>query len=272
MKNALLFLLTAPLLTAEEPARVHAIVQGSGPAIVLVHGWTCDSTFWSRQISVLAKDHKVVALDLPGHGKAPMTEPLTMDVFAKSVVEVMRENGIERATLIGHSMGGPVIRQVYRNFPNMVNGLVFVDALMLDYPQDPEKREQMQKMLDGFRQNAALLEGRRKMVEGMLPETLPAALREEIRSKMLATSEATANSAMKGMMDIELFKADAIAVPTLIIGAARPPGQSLSEERLRAFIKPLDYVSWSGVSHFLQMEHPERFNATLVGWLNQYGL
>src|SRR5687768_7051777 len=71
--------------------RIHYKSLGDGkPAVVLVHGWSCDLTFWKEQVPALAGRVRVVLLDLPGHGKSdkPKIE-YTMDVFAKSVDAVL---------------------------------------------------------------------------------------------------------------------------------------------------------------------------------------
>src|SRR5207245_8301950 len=82
--------------------------SGSGdPPFVFVHGWTCNHTHFAPQIEHFAKDHRVVAVDLRGHGAsgAP-TQPYTVAAFADDVVWLCDALRIERPVLVGHSMGG----------------------------------------------------------------------------------------------------------------------------------------------------------------------
>ena len=68
--------------------KIHSAVTGRGPkTVILVHGWTCDSTSWSEQVPALSKDYRVVTLDLPGHGMSdsPKDGKFSMDLFARAV-------------------------------------------------------------------------------------------------------------------------------------------------------------------------------------------
>src|SRR5437868_13012979 len=80
-------------------SRVHYKVLGAGsPALVFVHGWTCDMTVWRLQAPVLAQDHHVVFVDLPGHGRSDAPDvAYTMSLFARAVEAAMREAGVSRA-------------------------------------------------------------------------------------------------------------------------------------------------------------------------------
>src|SRR6185503_15447538 len=73
--------------------RVHYESYGTGrEAIVLIHGWTCNLGFWKQQIPDLTKRARVVAIDLPGHGKSDKPKTAyTMDLFARAVNAVMQD-------------------------------------------------------------------------------------------------------------------------------------------------------------------------------------
>src|SRR5204862_2650119 len=104
--------------------------------------------FWDEQAPVLAKQARVVRLDLPGHGQSDKPEvAYTMDYFAGAVLEVMREAKVKKATLVGHSMGTPVICRVYKQAPERVAGLVAVDGF-LHRPSITE--EQAQQLVAPF--------------------------------------------------------------------------------------------------------------------------
>lgn len=113
-------------------ARIHYRVHGRGrTAIVLVHGWACDMTVWRDAIPRLAQKATVITLDLPGHGKsdAPKLD-YTLRHFARAVRAVMDDARVQRAILVGHGMGTPVIRQVDRLFPTRVRALIAVDGTL----------------------------------------------------------------------------------------------------------------------------------------------
>jgi pimeloyl-ACP methyl ester carboxylesterase len=86
-------------------------VHGSGtPALVFVHGWSCDRGYWSGQLAAFSDRHQVVAVDLAGHGESGGgRQTWTMAAFGDDVVAVVEQLGLGELVLIGHSMGGDVI-------------------------------------------------------------------------------------------------------------------------------------------------------------------
>ena len=116
-------------------SRVHYKNYGKGSeAIVFVHGWTCDTTFWDGQRPAFEKQLHTILVDLPGHGLSDKPQTAyTMDLFARAVKAVLDDAGVRKAVLVGHSMGTPVIRQFYRKYPDQVRGLVIVDGALTSF-------------------------------------------------------------------------------------------------------------------------------------------
>ncbi len=87
--------------------------RGTGDdAIVFVHGWSGDRSHWYRQMDGIATDRRLLAVDLIGHGASDAPDiPYTMNLFARSVAAVLDKLELERAVLVGHSMGVMVVRQ-----------------------------------------------------------------------------------------------------------------------------------------------------------------
>src|SRR5690606_18420064 len=102
-------------------------------ALVLVHCWTCNVEFWRDTYNAFP-GYRVIAMDLPGHGKSdkPRTD-YTMEYFAKAVDAVMKGAGVKQAVLVGHSMGSPIIRRYYELYPKKTIGLVIVDGSLIPY-------------------------------------------------------------------------------------------------------------------------------------------
>ena len=124
---------------------VHFEVEGAGePALVFVHGWSCDRTYWSAQIDHFAATHEVVAVDLAGHGESGGgRREWTMPAFGGDVVAVIEKLGLREVVLIGHSMGGDVIVEVALALPERIAGLVWVDVYRtlggVDTPEEIEE-------------------------------------------------------------------------------------------------------------------------------------
>jgi len=102
---------------------------GSGPLIVLIHGITSDSTTWSRVMPYLTRRFTLLAPDLLGHGgSAKPRGDYSLGAYASSIRDLMASLGHERATFVGHSLGGGIAMQVAYQFPELCERLVLVDS------------------------------------------------------------------------------------------------------------------------------------------------
>jgi pimeloyl-ACP methyl ester carboxylesterase len=86
--------------------------QGSGTPLVLVHGFGADLNGWRPLLASLPQDRPVLAIDLPGHGRSPLSDQATLEDVAQSVLDTMLEEGVNSLHLIGHSLGAAVAATV----------------------------------------------------------------------------------------------------------------------------------------------------------------
>ena len=115
--------------TALHGHRVAYRSAGSGPAIVLVHGITSTSATWERVVPYLATRFTVIAPDLLGHGQSAKPRgDYSLGAYASGVRDLMVSLGHERATFVGHSLGGGVVMQLAYQFPERCERLVLVDS------------------------------------------------------------------------------------------------------------------------------------------------
>jgi pimeloyl-ACP methyl ester carboxylesterase len=102
---------------------------GSGPCIVLLHGITGSSRTWDEVIPPLAERHTVIAPDLLGHGESAKPRgDYSLGAYASGVRDLLIALGIEKATVVGHSLGGGVAMQFAYQFPDRVDRLVLVSS------------------------------------------------------------------------------------------------------------------------------------------------
>ena len=105
--------------------RVHYRDEGAGPAVVLIHGFGGQTYQYRRLIPVLSRDHRVIAVDLKGFGYSERVEGgLSHSAQVAMLKQLLHELGIERATFVGHSMGGAVAQRFAATHPQMVDALV----------------------------------------------------------------------------------------------------------------------------------------------------
>ena len=109
--------------------RVIYRIAGSGPPVVLIHGMLNSSRHWQAVADRLAVDHTVVAPDLIGHGdSAAPRGDYSLGAHAASIRDLLAAIGIERATIVGHSLGGGVAMQFFYQFPQRVERLALISS------------------------------------------------------------------------------------------------------------------------------------------------
>jgi pimeloyl-ACP methyl ester carboxylesterase len=108
--------------------RLRYVRTGSGPAVVLVHGFGSSLYTWKDVIPALAEGHEVVALDLPGFGLSDQPADLGFADFPRAVLGLMDRLGIGKAALVGNSMGGATVALVAADQAERVTALVLLDA------------------------------------------------------------------------------------------------------------------------------------------------
>jgi len=274
---SLLFAITALVLATVSAAvaqekyakldttKIHYVSEGKGKnAIVLVHGWGGNLTLWRDHIAELSKRARVVAIDLPGQGLSDKPEiKYDMDLFAAAIDAVMKDAGVERAVLVGHSMGTPVVRQFYRKYPQKTLGIVIVDGGLRPFGTK-EQREQFMAPLRGpnYKEAGA------QMFTAMTA-TLSAADKERVKTSAWSTPQHVLVSAMEAMAEESLYGTDKINVPVLAILAKSPFWPADTEEFFRSLAPDLEYQMWDGVSHFLFLDKPKEFNAAVIAFVDK---
>lgn len=103
------------------------VKAGSGPAVLLLHGMACDHTTWAPVIADLAKKYTVVAPDLLGHGRSDKPRAdYSVGGYANGMRDLLTVLGIDKATVVGHSLGGGVAMQFAYQFPERTERLMLV--------------------------------------------------------------------------------------------------------------------------------------------------
>jgi pimeloyl-ACP methyl ester carboxylesterase len=233
----------------------------STDAIVLIHGWTCSADFWKDSLNAF-RGHRVIAIDLPGHGRSDKPKlNYSMDHFARSVDAVMKNAGVKRAVLVGHSMGTPIAREFYRLYPQQTLGIVIVDGALRTFFPKATADTFVAQLRAGYKENSA------KFIDGMLTAVKDEPLKKFIRDAMLATPDFVAISAMEGMADEKIWKEDTITVPVLAVMAPSPFWPADVKEIFTSIAPKIDFQMWTGVSHFLHMEKPKEFNEQVASFI-----
>jgi pimeloyl-ACP methyl ester carboxylesterase len=238
-------------------------VYGSGePTLVFVHGWSCDARYWRFQIPYFSKKHRVVVLDLAGHGHSGMSRTkYTMSSFGEDVKVVTEATGSNKVILIGHSMGGSVIAEAARLMPDRVVGLIGVDTLdNIEYPLKPEE---FKIMIAPLEKNFP--SGSRQFIGEMISSQTDPQIREWILADVSSAPPAVALSAMNEMMSqyisgeaAKIF--EQIRIPVIGVNGDLWP---INFEANRRHMFSYDAIVIKKADHFLMMDRPEEFNPAL---------
>lgn len=108
-------------------------VAGAGAPLILMHGLAGSARWWARNVEPLARRFRVYVIDLIGFGRSRNGHPFVLDEAAAYLVRWMDLLGIERASIVGHSMGGFIAADLAADFPDRVERLVLVAAAALPF-------------------------------------------------------------------------------------------------------------------------------------------
>jgi pimeloyl-ACP methyl ester carboxylesterase len=182
--------------------------------IVFIHGWTCNRAHWVEQVREFSSQYRTIAIDLAGHGDSTLGRTdYSMPSFGLDVVTVLDQEGVDRAALVGHSMGGMVILHAARLLDGRVAGIVGADTLkyLRNDPggSDGFQAVQLEAMISNY---ASAVSG---LVASMFAADTPDGLKNMITDGMIATPQEVGIGAMRGMAeDIALYETTrALGVP-----------------------------------------------------------
>ena len=246
---------------------------GTGPPIVLIHGYPFNRSLWTEQTEALNSKYRVVAPDLRGFGESDSSEATaTMARMAEDVAALMDALAIEQAVIGGLSMGGYVALAFARMFPARVKALVLADTrAQADSEEGKQTRHQQAEK--------ALSEGMAGIADAMLPKLLTPEtvskrpeLVKRVRDMMLKTKPGGAAAALLGMAerDDQSDFISMIHVPTMILVGRDDAITPLADsERMHSKITTSHLVVIENAGHVSNLEQTEQFNFALLRFVER---
>jgi pimeloyl-ACP methyl ester carboxylesterase len=254
------------VVPAADGVPIHYAVQGSGePALVFVHCWSCNRRLWDDQVSAFAKNHRVVTIDLPGHGESGQgRKTWSIESYGEDVKTVVTKLNLKRVVLIGSSMGGPISLEAARRMPERVVGIVPVDTLHnVEQRLPPEQLDSVVKQLRADYKTA---------VTGFLNQFFfaaetPVAVKNRVIAETTSRPPELAVTILQAIFAYDSAPAlREIKVPIHAINADRVP---TSLEVNRKYAPQFDVVVMKGLGHYPMLENPARFNELLADILRK---
>ncbi|TMA30513.1 MAG: alpha/beta fold hydrolase [Deltaproteobacteria bacterium] len=229
--------------------------MGRGPTIVLVHGLGSDATDWLPVARDLARDHRVVLCELPGHGVAPLAKPFALEQAMLALDRAIAEQSREPVVLVGHSVGGLVAASEALHSPSRVRGLVLVETALA--PQlAPAEAETLLAQLD-------------RDWEGTLHAVYSSFGRDSLQGEMLwAKASQVERATMRAWIPVAIAtdlsgEAASLAMPVLAVLAPRSWEADETWEHAAqalgyAHVPRVRGVRIENCGHFVMLDRPKR--------------
>ena len=250
--------------------KIHYVEAGSGPTVILLHGLGGSSEVWQFNLTALAEKYHVVVPDQIGFGKSD--KPLVnyrIRTYVDFLDQFCKQLKIERASLVGNSMGGWIATAFTAAFPDRVDKLVLVDAAGYAPPKDIDTRT-------FYALNPTTREGTRVLLGKVFYNKLfqtDAAVEQAIASRLAAGDGYTINRITESIIRGEDFLDDAVKTikrPTLIIWGRQDGLVPLAEgEHFNKDIAGSKLVVIDQCGHMPQIEKPAEFNAAVLKFLGE---
>ncbi len=234
---------------------VYSAVGKGDPALVFIHGGLADRTFWNDQLKAFASHHRVIALDLPGHGESGFNrKKWGIPEFGPDVKAVIEAEKLKNVIIFGNSLGGPVAIEAALLLPDQVLGVVGVDTFqVLDNRIKPEEAKQRAEFFQNDFDGAL-----KQMVRMLFHTDADPAFIEEAESRMTGTSPETARAMLLSFAGYDLGAAvRRLTAPLRAINGDLYPTDVKANRKVKA---DFDAVIMKHMGHYPMLERPKEFN------------
>lgn len=254
----------------DDDLRIHYKTVGRGSqALVFVHGLGCDLHTWESQYAAFAQQRglKLIFIDLPGFGlSSKPAADYTLSFFAEAIEEVLDQEHVRHAILVGHSLGTPVCRQYCFEHPRQVDALCDVDGVYVLLPADTAAAVQYQQAMQAFASGFCQPDVQSYFtgfVSSLAGPHTPQHITSYALSTMPHTPGYVACSTMRNLIDLRHWTGAPITVPTLVVCTQNSGLEPDNQARMQALYPSLTYIQLSTCGHFIHMEQPQLFNQAL---------
>jgi pimeloyl-ACP methyl ester carboxylesterase len=266
--------------------RVVYRVAGSGPPVVLIHGMLNSSSHWQSVAARLAGSYTVVAPDLIGHGdSAAPRGDYSLGAHAASIRDLLVAIGIERASIVGHSLGGGVAMQFFYQFPQRVERIALISSGGLGRDVSPMLRTAalpgMSSLL-ALTINPRLLDGiweggRRLRARGISSGVYLQAIARALRPLQSADARGAFLHTLRSVIDVHGQRVSATdrlylldSIPTLIVWGERDNTIPIEHGRSAHRALPNStFRTLPDVAHFPHLEDPEGLARLLAEFIQE---
>jgi pimeloyl-ACP methyl ester carboxylesterase len=252
----------ARIAIAPDGVHVQYRLYGSGePALVFIHGWSCDSNYWREQVAPFSRKYTLVMVDLAGHGGTDSNRSdWTIARFGQDVAAALSAVPNKQIILVGHSMGGPVAIEAARLLKGRAIGIIGVDTFKSIGAPAPTKA-QVDALIKPFEADF-IGQTRTLVTEHLFVKGANPQLAQKIAYDMSLSPPRVGVASLRALWEYD-FSAPLKDISVPIVAINSDLGEPLNETRIRKVLPKFHAVTLAGDGHFLMMEDPQRFNAAL---------
>ncbi len=251
--------------------RLYYECAGEGEPVVLLHTGNGNTTIWDGQFEDLASDHRVIRYDMRGFGRS--SYPASSYLYARDLAGLLSHLGVDRAHIVGPSLGGRVAVEFCLLYPSMTASLLLVAPVIREHnwSEDVISARIAEEEAFGAGDFEAATQAMMRnwvLCPGRHPEDLDQSMLERIRAAQHASylvrlrtrKEAGAEPDEEELDSPAGSRLSSIAAPTMVlIGGADGPDSTAIGERLASEIHGAQKQVIEGVGHMIAMERPEDF-------------
>ena len=256
---------------------------GEGPALVFVHGLGASWQSWLENIPEFARDHRVVAMDLPGFGCSDLPDgDISIEYYANWVFRLLDELGIEAGAVVGNSMGGFIAAEMAIRTPERVQRLAVVSAAV--FWQDYRRAQPLVQL--ARMSNAIVARALTRATDDVATRPrlrawalatagfrYPHLIDKELAHEMVRSARRTDGflPALEALADFPLEEElPKISCPALIVWGAHDTLVPVKDaKRMEELIPDSRRVVFERTGHVAMLERPERFNRLLREFLDE---
>ncbi len=251
------------------------IAGDEGLPLVFLHGLGGDAEQWRPQLDGFSEHYRAIAWDMPGYGDSAPMEAMTFTGLADAVVTLLDRLAIQRAHLVGHSMGGMIAQTFARRHADRLRSLTLVATSgsfgknAAGQVDDAWRQSFIERRLGPLDRGASLAELAPKVVKGLIGDQPDAEGLEQAIMSMAGVPEDGYRAAVSCLAafdgEADLAK---IQTPTLLVAGEKDPvAPPKVMARLAERIPGSNLEILTGAGHLLNLEQPSAFNRILDGFL-----
>lgn len=251
--------------------KLHFADSGTGPAVLLLHAFPLSGAMWKKQIAPLRGSFRLIAPDLPGFGGSqPPSSPVSIAGYAGLALELLDALGVDKAAVVGLSMGGYVALELQAAAPQRVGALALCDTRAhADTDDGKRAREASARAVEEEGSTEPLIE---RLLPNLLSPSASPELRREVERLIGDTSVEGAAAAQRAIARRRDFTQalGKIGCPTLVLVGSHDTLSTPAEmQRIAQALPKARFQTISGAGHLSNIEKPDAFNSALRSFLDE---